>query len=80
MCHTTTNIWKAFNYNNKNHRILDGRDIFNIECSPKFEENNSTYFAGYLTTLSFCLKTFIKLHIIMYISMMVTIVDFERIQ
>jgi len=79
MCHTTTNIWKAFNNNKKNHRILDGRDIFNIECSPKFEENNSTYFAGYLTTLSLK-KTFIKLHIIMYILMMVTTVDFEKIQ
>jgi len=43
--------------------------------------NSATYFAGYMTTLSFLEdfnETLIKLHIIMYISMNVKNIDFDK--
>jgi len=77
MCITTSNKKEAFNNNNQYHRTLDCRDICKIKCLPKIKEKSSTYFAGYMTTLSFFLTTVMKLHINMYISLILTNIDIE---
>jgi len=61
-CQTRTIIKEAFYNNNQQHQKLDFRDIFNIKCSTKIEEECSVYFAGYMTTLSQVLKRYFSIN------------------